>query len=131
MSRLFLLTMVLVFHGIHVNAQPPSNAIPLAMPNVQVPATTATPVVVDMVQGQPTQIHVTVSQAPCANCDAKSTKAKSKLASKLNKNCGTDPCPNPIGCGNFWTESRFIFGSCRSFFGTGTSASGCCPPHVP
>ena len=37
-------------------------------------------------------------------------------------NCGEDGCPNPLGCSNFHLEFRFIFGSCRSFFGTGTAA---------
>ena len=26
-------------------------------------------------------------------------------------NCAPDGCPKPIGCGNFWTEKKFIFGS--------------------
>ena len=39
-------------------------------------------------------------------------------------NCGPDGCPKPIGCGNFWTEKKFIFGSCRQFFGTAESAVG-------
>lgn len=38
--------------------------------------------------------------------------------------CGPDGCINPIGCANFHTDFRFIFGSCRSFFGTG----GAIPP---
>lgn len=38
--------------------------------------------------------------------------------------CGPDGCINPIGCGNFHTDFRFVFGSCRSFFGT----AGAIPP---
>jgi hypothetical protein len=39
-------------------------------------------------------------------------------------NCAPDGCPKPIGCGNFWTEKKFIFGSCRQFFGTSESTIG-------
>lgn len=39
-------------------------------------------------------------------------------------NCAPDGCPKPIGCGNFWTEKKFIFGSCRQFFGTAQSTVG-------
>ena len=39
-------------------------------------------------------------------------------------NCSPDGCPKPIGCGNFWTEKKFIFGSCRQFFGTAQSTVG-------
>ena len=39
-------------------------------------------------------------------------------------NCAPDGCPKPIGCGNFWTEKKFIFGSCRQFFGTAESTVG-------
>jgi hypothetical protein len=38
--------------------------------------------------------------------------------------CTPDGCPKPIGCGNFWTEKKFIFGSCRQFFGTAESTVG-------
>lgn len=38
--------------------------------------------------------------------------------------CGPDGCINPIGCANFHTDFRFVFGSCRSFFGT----AGAIPP---
>jgi hypothetical protein len=39
-------------------------------------------------------------------------------------NCAPDGCPKPIGCGNHWTEKKFIFGSCRQFFGTAESTVG-------
>lgn len=39
-------------------------------------------------------------------------------------NCAPDGCPKPIGCGNFWTEKKWIFGSCRQFFGTAESTVG-------
>ena len=39
-------------------------------------------------------------------------------------NCAPDGCPKPIGCGNGWTEWKFIFGSCRQFFGTAQSSIG-------
>ena len=35
-----------------------------------------------------------------------------------------DGCPNPLGCGTAYTEHKFIFGSCRQFFGTGEAAVG-------
>jgi hypothetical protein len=38
--------------------------------------------------------------------------------------CAPYGCPKPIGCGNFWTEKKFIFGSCRQFFGTAESTVG-------
>jgi len=38
--------------------------------------------------------------------------------------CAPDGCLKPIGCGNHWTEFKFIFGSCRQFFGTAWSAEG-------
>lgn len=38
--------------------------------------------------------------------------------------CAPDGCLKPIGCGNFWTTKKFIFGSCRQFFGTAESAEG-------
>ncbi|HKA06207.1 MAG TPA: hypothetical protein VKD71_03040 [Gemmataceae bacterium] len=41
-----------------------------------------------------------------------------------NHECAPDGCPKPIGCGNHWTEFKFIFGSCRQFFGTAGSAIG-------
>ena len=34
-------------------------------------------------------------------------------------------CPNPAGCGNVWTDFKFMFGSCKQYFGTGDSAQGC------
>lgn len=39
-------------------------------------------------------------------------------------NCAPDGCPKPVGCGNFWTEFKFVFGGCRQFFGTGQSVNG-------
>ena len=33
-------------------------------------------------------------------------------------NCAPDGCPTPLGCGNHFTEKKFIFGSCRQFFGS-------------
>ena len=38
--------------------------------------------------------------------------------------CAPDGCIKPIGCGNLWTEIKFIFGSCRQFFGTAESTVG-------
>ena len=33
--------------------------------------------------------------------------------------------PTPLGCGNLWTEYKFVFGSCRQYFGTGQASTGC------
>ena len=41
-----------------------------------------------------------------------------------NHECAPDGCPKPIGCGNHWTELKFIFGSCRQFFGTAGATVG-------
>ena len=41
-----------------------------------------------------------------------------------NHECAPDGCLKPIGCGNHWTEKKFIFGSCRQFFGTAWSTVG-------
>lgn len=41
-----------------------------------------------------------------------------------NHECAPDGCPKPIGCGNHWTEFKFIFGSCRQFFGTDGASVG-------
>jgi hypothetical protein len=38
--------------------------------------------------------------------------------------CAPDGCIKPLGCGNFWTELKFIFGSCRQFYGTAESTVG-------
>lgn len=38
--------------------------------------------------------------------------------------CAPDGCIKPVGCGNLWTEIKFIFGSCRQFFGTAESTVG-------
>lgn len=41
-------------------------------------------------------------------------------------NCAPDGCPTPLGCGNHFTEKKFLFGSCRQFFGSteGTVGKG-------
>jgi len=38
--------------------------------------------------------------------------------------CAPDGCPTPLGCGTHYTEHKFVFGSCRQFFGTGDAAVG-------
>lgn len=38
--------------------------------------------------------------------------------------CAPDGCIKPVGCGNLWTEIKFVFGSCRQFFGTAESSVG-------
>jgi hypothetical protein len=50
-------------------------------------------------------------------------RLKARLLAEDNT-CGPDGCPKPLGCGNHWTELKWIFGSCREFFGTGGAAVG-------
>ena len=50
-------------------------------------------------------------------------RLKARLMAE-NSGCGPDGCPKPLGCGNHWTELKWIFGSCRDFFGTAGSAVG-------
>jgi hypothetical protein len=50
-------------------------------------------------------------------------RLKARLLAE-NSGCGPDGCPKPLGCGNHWTELKWIFGSCREFFGTAGSAVG-------
>lgn len=38
--------------------------------------------------------------------------------------CAPYGCPKPIGCGNLFTELKFLFGSCRQFFGNAESTVG-------
>jgi hypothetical protein len=45
-------------------------------------------------------------------------------AAYLKHICAPDGCTKPLGCGNFWTEKKFLFGSCRQFFGTAESTVG-------
>lgn len=33
-------------------------------------------------------------------------------------------CNSPLGCGTLYSEFKFVFGSCRQFFGTGDSIPG-------
>ncbi len=35
--------------------------------------------------------------------------------------CSPDGCPKAVGCSNFWSELKFVFGSCRQFYGTAES----------
>lgn len=32
--------------------------------------------------------------------------------------CSPDGCVKAVGCSNFWSECKFLFGSCRQFYGT-------------
>ena len=50
-------------------------------------------------------------------------KLKARLLDE-NHDCAPDGCPKPIGCGNHWTELKWLFGSCRQFFGTAEAAVG-------
>lgn len=53
------------------------------------------------------------------------TTFSEKLHAKYNKHiCAPDGCPTPLGCGNWYTEFKFAFGSCRQFFGTGEATKG-------
>ena len=62
-----------------------------------------------------------------AACPRRATRTTARPSGQLwwdEHNCAPDGCPKPIGCGNFWTEKKFIFGSCRQFFGTAESTVG-------
>lgn len=97
--------------------------------------------------GKPTSQVIPVSQygeakpAKCATCPGAKgpiipAKAEvygpvvpygTRLQAQLwdeDHECSPDGCPKPVGCGNFWTEKKFIFGSCRQFFGTAGSTYG-------
>jgi len=77
---------------------------------------------------------VPVAATPCPNGDcgrAGGRFAGGSYGGRLgvflideNHECAPDGCPKPIGCGNFWTEKKFIFGSCRQFFGTAGATVG-------
>ena len=76
--------------------------------------------------------------ASCSNC--KVTQASGSVTGKLyldqpvpqgdyggylrhqlmwdRHECSPDGCPKAVGCSNFWSECKFIFGSCRQFYGT-------------
>ena len=50
---------------------------------------------------------------------------KEPFQSKLNRHINAPSgCDNPLGCGNLYSEFKFLFGSCKQFFGTGESAPG-------
>ncbi len=57
-------------------------------------------------------------------CAGGSTFGERLQARLLGHECAPDGCPKPIGCGNFWTEKKFIMGSCRQFFGTAGASTG-------
>lgn len=66
-------------------------------------------------------------QGPLATYQDAGSTFGSRLTNQLfwdQHECAPDGCPTPIGCGNFWTEKKFIFGSCRQFFGTASSTAG-------
>ena len=54
-------------------------------------------------------------------------KCLGKIFHPENRKNGSE---QPLGCGNFHTDSEFLFGSCRNFFGTGISAAGYCDRTV-
>ncbi len=106
-----------------IRAQQVSPSAPIAMP-VPVPSTTP-------------QVSIPSTSGGCASCAGGGSSAISSwngtghglFGSNLREQylqhiCAPDGCLKPIGCGNFWTTKKFIFGSCRQFFGTAESAEG-------
>jgi hypothetical protein len=79
---------------------------------------------------------IPASNCPDGACAESAPKGKLGLGKRLglfgggplvgSHECGPDGCINPIGCGNFHTDFHFVFGSCRSFFGT----AGAIPPFA-
>ena len=102
-------------------------------------ASAADPVAPAPIVLQPGQTIVVVQQAagpkvaaPCTTCGDKAAEAKKpgvlhrlfkKVACSDGK-CGEKGCNNPLGCGNLYTECKFIFGGCRDFFGTDAASAG-------
>ncbi|QVL32286.1 hypothetical protein KIH39_26220 [Telmatocola sphagniphila] len=69
------------------------------------------------------------SAASCSTCDKDGKKSfyakiKTRLGACPNGSCDDKGCANPLGCGNLWTDGKFLFGSCRDFFGTDVAATG-------
>jgi hypothetical protein len=61
---------------------------------------------------------IAVSETGAAQLDGRSRP----LLNNHGLGCAADP--NEIGCGNCWTQLRFMFSSCRTFFGEP------CPPRL-
>ena len=66
----------------------------------------------------------------CAACDDGSAGGGGILKKILKRiacpdgKCGEKGCNNPQGCGNLYTECKFLFGGCRDFFGTDAASAG-------
>jgi hypothetical protein len=47
------------------------------------------------------------------------------FVAKVNRHrCEPAGCPKPVGCSNTWTEFKYVFGSCRQFFGSSEATRG-------
>lgn len=68
-------------------------------------------------------VAAAAAQGGCAEC---AESAKPGFASKLFRKLGWGDTgvDQPVGCDNLYTDCKFIFGGCRSFYGTGTAAAG-------
>lgn len=100
---------------------PPSAAVPLLPP----PIATA-PAQPFIIQG-PVMISPYVpppppKAAPHPAINTIKTHVREWLANHRRE---PDGIPTPVGCGNAWTEFKFVFGSCKQFWGTSDATEGC------
>jgi hypothetical protein len=114
----------LVVSGVATAQTPaPKSAAPaLAIPSPAPPSTTA-PVVAPAHMPAETYYYVPGDAAPCLEKERRvGPLQRLAMQPRHTGNC--------LGCGTFWTESRFVWGSCRAFFGEGRYVlppKRCCP----
>jgi hypothetical protein len=100
-KRLGLLTLLAgCLHASQLAAQPPASGGPRAatpMPGAPMPGLVYVGEEVEVVSGPVRNRPTQRAFNNCGMC------------------CASDF--NQVGCGNFWSEVTFIFGSCRTFFG--------------
>ncbi len=125
--------------AVHAGDPPVPQPIPPAMP---IPAPAPKPAAEPIpLPGQIT-VSPTIPGSSCADSASPGGKheyAKAKLQEKINNHRrAPEGCPTPVGCGNWYTEFKYVFGSCRQFFGTGDASVGCLkktklpqPPYMP
>lgn len=66
------------------------------------------------------------SYSPSEHRSPKKEQIKANVRQKITTHrCEPDGCPTPLGCGNVWSEFKFVFGSCRQFFGNDEATEGC------
>jgi hypothetical protein len=63
----------------------------------------------------------------CTTCDSSDEgDARHGVLHKMKKRLGwyDTGCDQPLGCDNTYTTCKFMFGSCKTFFGNGTASQG-------